>query len=130
MVAGATAGMVSSLVTCPLDVAKTRLQNQGAGEQVYRGAIGTLRTIFAREGLRGWYHGLTPTMLGYLPNWAIYFAAYENMKALVKGSAVSQGTSAAQCRMVARDRMPWRMVGMVGMAKAQLGMGIMCIWCE
>ena len=41
--AGAGAGVVSSVVTCPLDVVKTRLQNQGkaeAGVTPYRGTIG------------------------------------------------------------------------------------------
>lgn len=40
-IAGAGAGVISSVVTCPLDVVKTRLQNQGIGNLKYRGTVGT-----------------------------------------------------------------------------------------
>ncbi|KAG0764897.1 hypothetical protein G6F24_004853 [Rhizopus arrhizus] len=79
-IAGAGAGIVSSIVTCPLDVAKTRLQNQGVvlpGEKMYKGTVGTLSRIWYEEGIRGLYRGLSPTILGYLPTWAIYFTAYD-----------------------------------------------------
>ena len=32
------------------------------------------------DGLRGLYRGLGPTILGYLPTWAIYFAVYDGIK--------------------------------------------------
>lgn len=82
-IAGAGAGIVSSIVTCPLDVAKTRLQNQGIakpGEILYKGTIGTLSRIWNEEGIRGLYRGLGPTILGYLPTWAIYFTTYDYCK--------------------------------------------------
>lgn len=82
-IAGAGAGIVSSIVTCPLDVAKTRLQNQGIakpGERLYKGTVGTLSRIWQEEGIRGLYRGLGPTILGYLPTWAIYFTAYDYCK--------------------------------------------------
>ncbi|KAI8052779.1 mitochondrial carrier domain-containing protein [Thamnidium elegans] len=82
-IAGAGAGIVSSIVTCPLDVAKTRLQNQGVplpGERLYSGTVGTLSRIWTEEGIRGLYRGLGPTILGYLPTWAIYFTAYDYCK--------------------------------------------------
>ncbi|RKP36437.1 mitochondrial carrier domain-containing protein, partial [Dimargaris cristalligena] len=82
-IAGAGAGCVSAIVTCPLDVVKTRLQNQGRGDGItplYRGTLHTLRRIGAEEGIRGLYRGLGPTVMGYLPTWAIYFSTYDALK--------------------------------------------------
>ncbi|KAF9355822.1 hypothetical protein BGX26_006070 [Mortierella sp. AD094] len=85
-IAGAGAGLVASMVTCPLDVVKTRLQNQGliipTGKS-YKGTAGTLTKIWSEEGIRGLYRGLGPTIFGYLPTWAIYFTAYDYFKDLV-----------------------------------------------
>ncbi|RHZ65099.1 hypothetical protein Glove_319g121 [Diversispora epigaea] len=84
-IAGAVAGCVSSIVTCPLDVVKTRLQNQGKQVMdskipLYQGTGGTLKRIWVEEGIRGLYRGLGPTLYGYLPTWAIYFSAYDYFK--------------------------------------------------
>ena len=40
----------------------------------------TIRHIVHHDGLRGLYRGLGPTILGYLPTWAIYFAVYDGIK--------------------------------------------------
>lgn len=119
-ISGACAGLVSSIITCPLDVVKTKLQAQtstrassatpaqakplaapgavshpsliddarrwgkasGAeeGQRVYKGLVGTLRTIYRDEGIKGFYRGLGPTIFGYLPTWAIYFTVYDGCK--------------------------------------------------
>ncbi|KIO20317.1 hypothetical protein M407DRAFT_245857 [Tulasnella calospora MUT 4182] len=81
-IAGASAGFVSSVVTCPLDVIKTKLQAQKApkGSPGYLGVSATVREILVRDGLKGLYRGLGPTMLGYLPTWAIYFTVYDGVK--------------------------------------------------
>ncbi|KZV98866.1 mitochondrial carrier [Exidia glandulosa HHB12029] len=80
--AGGAAGFVSSVATCPLDVIKTRLQAQRthhAGDG-YLGVGATVKQIFIRDGLKGFYRGLGPTLLGYLPTWAIYFSVYDGIK--------------------------------------------------
>lgn len=88
---GASAGVTSGIVTCPLDVIKTKLQAQGGfqlrrngklihGETLYRGMVGTGKMIWRDEGLRGLYKGLGPMLLGYLPTWAIYLSVYERSK--------------------------------------------------
>lgn len=87
---GASAGVASGIVTCPLDVIKTKLQAQGGfarrGGQavepkaVYRGMLGTGKMIVREDGLRGLYQGLGPMLLGYLPTWAVYLAIYDRSR--------------------------------------------------
>ena len=38
--------------------------------------IGTLKQIAQREGFRGMYRGLSPTILALLPNWAVSIYLY------------------------------------------------------
>ena len=88
---GAMAGVASGIVTCPLDVIKTKLQAQGgfrptngrrvpSSKAIYRGMLGTARVIWTEDGLRGMYRGLGPMLLGYLPTWAVYMSIYEQSK--------------------------------------------------
>ncbi|KAI0662045.1 mitochondrial carrier [Cubamyces menziesii] len=82
MIAGAGGGLVASVATCPLDVIKTKLQAQRAvnPQQGYLGVVATIKDILKHDGIRGLYRGLGPTILGYLPTWAIYFAVYDGIK--------------------------------------------------
>ena len=85
-VSGGIAGAVSGLVSCPLDVIKTKLQAQGGfqaakdgiklGTTAYRGVHGTAEMIWKEEGLKGMYRGLGPMLLGYVPTWAVYLTVY------------------------------------------------------
>ena len=82
---------MSGVVTCPLDVIKTKLQAQGGfaavqkGRHVghtklYEGLIGTGSVIWKQEGIRGMYRGLGPIIMGYLPTWAVWFTVYNKSK--------------------------------------------------
>ncbi|KAF2086083.1 mitochondrial folate transporter-like protein/carrier [Saccharata proteae CBS 121410] len=86
---GAMAGVASGIVTCPLDVIKTKLQAQGAfrrnsplppSKALYHGMLGTARTIWYEDGVRGMYRGLGPMLLGYFPTWAVYMSVYDASK--------------------------------------------------
>ncbi|QUC16169.1 uncharacterized protein UV8b_00410 [Ustilaginoidea virens] len=90
-VAGAVGGFTSGVVTCPLDVIKTKLQAQGlyrvlhdgrhVGQpRMYNGLVGTARVIWREEGIRGMYRGLGPIVMGYLPTWAVWFTVYNKSK--------------------------------------------------
>lgn len=86
--AGAAAGVIAATFVCPLDVIKTRFQVHGLprlGNGSVRGSliVGSLEQIFQKEGLRGMYRGLSPTILALLPNWAVYFTIYEQFKGLL-----------------------------------------------
>lgn len=96
--------MVASVLTCPLDVIKTRLQAQKKSKgHTLDGVIGwftnfviglrylaltlrfidTVKKISHEQGFKGYYKGLGPTILGYLPTWAIYFTVYDEVKAIL-----------------------------------------------
>lgn len=90
-IAGAIGGFTSGIITCPLDVIKTKLQAQGgyvptdqgrhAGHpKLYNGLVGTAKVIWREEGIRGMYRGLGPIVLGYLPTWAVWFTVYNKSK--------------------------------------------------
>lgn len=86
--AGAAAGVIAATFVCPLDVIKTRFQVHGLptlGNGTVRGSliVGSLEQIFQREGLRGMYRGLSPTVLALLPNWAVYFTIYDQLKSFL-----------------------------------------------
>lgn len=93
-IAGGLAGAVSGLVSCPLDVIKTKLQAQGGFQAskdgikitttAYRGVQGTAATIWKDEGLRGMYRGLGPMLLGYVPTWAVYLTVYNKSQAFFR----------------------------------------------
>lgn len=91
---GAIGGFTSGVVTCPLDVIKTKLQAQGGftlvdkGRHVghpklYNGLVGTAKVILREEGIRGLYRGLGPIVLGYLPTWAVWFTVYNKSKSFL-----------------------------------------------
>lgn len=92
--AGAIGGFTSGIVTCPLDVIKTKLQAQGgytpidrgrhAGHpKLYNGLVGTASVIWREEGIQGMYRGLGPIVLGYLPTWAVWFTVYNESKTVL-----------------------------------------------
>lgn len=43
-------------------------------------STGIFKNTVRHDGIRGLYRGLGPTILGYLPTWAIYFAVYDGIK--------------------------------------------------
>ena len=45
-----------------------------------RSSADTIKSVWRYSGFKGFYRGLGPTMLGYLPTWAIYFAVYDGIK--------------------------------------------------
>jgi len=94
-VAGGLAGATSAIVSCPLDVIKTKLQAQGGFEDrrevgqvnrqrtMYRGVKGTAIAVLREDGLKGFYRGLTPLLLGYVPTWAVYLTIYNQTRTYI-----------------------------------------------
>ncbi|KAI7741561.1 hypothetical protein M8C21_006329 [Ambrosia artemisiifolia] len=83
LLCGGLAGSTAALFTTPFDVVKTRLQTQIPGTaDRYNGVYNTLRDIAQHEGLQGLYRGLTPRLVMYMTQGALFFASYESFKGL------------------------------------------------
>ncbi|CRL04457.1 CLUMA_CG017540, isoform B [Clunio marinus] len=77
-VAGACAGCVSQTAIYPLEVLKTRLALRKTGQ--YAGMLDAAKKIYAGEGLRSFYRGYIPNVLGIIPYAGIDLAVYETLK--------------------------------------------------
>ncbi|CAK7335544.1 unnamed protein product [Dovyalis caffra] len=81
LVCGGLAGSTAALFTTPFDVVKTRLQTQIPGSMSPYGSIfHALQEIGKNEGLKGLYRGLTPRLVMYMSQGALFFASYEFLK--------------------------------------------------
>ncbi|XP_052171503.1 adenine nucleotide transporter BT1, chloroplastic/mitochondrial-like [Diospyros lotus] len=77
LVAGACAGVSSTLVTYPLELLKTRLTIQGG---VYDGLFDAFIKILQEGGPRELYRGLTPSLIGVIPYAATNYFAYDTLR--------------------------------------------------
>lgn len=77
-VAGAMAGGISQTAIYPLEVLKTRLALRKTGQ--YRGITDAVKKLYAREGIRSFYKGYIPNILGIIPYAGIDLAVYETLK--------------------------------------------------
>ena len=71
------------IVTYPLDVVRRRMQMKGVMGSTfpYRNTPHAVTTIFANEGVGGFYRGMLPNLLKVAPSVAIAFVTYELTKA-------------------------------------------------
>ncbi|XP_052027151.1 solute carrier family 25 member 43 [Apodemus sylvaticus] len=85
IVAGSLAGMVSTTVTYPTDLIKTRLIMQNMLEPSYRGLIHAFSTIYQQEGFLALYRGVSLTVVGAVPFSAGSLLVYMNLEKIWNG---------------------------------------------
>lgn len=80
--AGAATGAIQSVICCPMELAKTRMQMQGTGQKkssrkLYKNSMDCLVRIYSREGLWGVNRGMVTTLIRETPGFGVYFWAYD-----------------------------------------------------
>ncbi|XP_020710507.1 calcium-binding mitochondrial carrier protein Aralar1 isoform X5 [Athalia rosae] len=74
-VLGSIGGAVGATAVYPVDLVKTRMQNQRTGsfigELMYRNSIDCFKKVIRHEGVTGLYRGLVPQLMGVAPEKAI-----------------------------------------------------------
>ena len=68
---GGVAGIVGVASVFPIDLAKTRLQNQRVGNEMYKSMLDCLRKVVSTEGFFGMYRGSAVNLLLITPEKAI-----------------------------------------------------------
>ncbi|XP_047151181.1 adenine nucleotide transporter BT1, chloroplastic/mitochondrial-like [Vigna umbellata] len=77
LIAGACAGVSSTICTYPLELLKTRLTIQRG---VYEGLLDAFLKIVREEGAGELYRGLTPSLIGVIPYSATNYFAYDTLR--------------------------------------------------
>ncbi|KAJ0745314.1 putative mitochondrial carrier protein [Helianthus annuus] len=81
LIAGAAAGISSTICTYPLELLKTRLTVQRG---VYKNLVDAFLKIVKEEGPAELYRGLTPSLIGVVPYAATNYFAYDTLRKAYK----------------------------------------------
>jgi solute carrier family 25 (mitochondrial aspartate/glutamate transporter), member 12/13 len=110
---GSVAGAIGATVVYPIDLVKTRMQNQRSGKLaavsgetlLYRNSLDCFGKVIRGEGAIGLYRGLLPQLVGVAPEKAIKLTMNDLMRGLLKdknsgnisvlGEVISGGTAGA-----------------------------------
>lgn len=71
---GGIAGALGATAVYPIDLTKTRMQNQRSkvvGELLYKNSLDCVKKVYRNEGFKGFYRGLPPQLIGVAPEKAI-----------------------------------------------------------
>ena len=71
---GSIAGAFGAFMVYPIDLVKTRMQNQRSsrvGQLLYKNSIDCAKKVISNEGLKGLYSGVLPQLIGVAPEKAI-----------------------------------------------------------
>lgn len=91
-VLGSMAGAFGAFMVYPIDLVKTRMQNQrkaAPGQQLYNNSIDCFRKVVRNEGFLGLYSGVLPQLVGVAPEKAIKLTVND----LVRGFFTDQKTN-------------------------------------
>ncbi|XP_036913970.1 mitochondrial glutamate carrier 2 [Sturnira hondurensis] len=107
LINGGVAGLVGVTCVFPIDLAKTRLQNQH-GTDTYKGMIDCLVKTARAEGFLGMYRGAAVNLALVTPEKAIKLAANDFLRQLLLGDGVQRnlkmemlaGCGAGMCQVV------------------------------
>ncbi|EIW82136.1 mitochondrial carrier [Coniophora puteana RWD-64-598 SS2] len=79
---GSISGSVGATSVYPLNLVRTRLQASGSSghPQRYTGIKDVVIQTYARDGWRGFYRGLLPTLAKVIPSVSISYVVYEHSK--------------------------------------------------
>eukprot|EP00794_Sanderia_malayensis_P020318 gene20319-22317_t len=91
-IAAVTVAFAQSVIICPVELIKSRLQIQttSASQAEYRGVTDCVRKIYRKNGFRGFYLGMNATIIRDIPGFLSYFISYELICKGISSNATTQ----------------------------------------
>lgn len=83
--AGAMAGIITATSVYPLEVIRTRLSVQKNNKK-YNGIIDCSKKMYGSQGIKGFYRGLQPCLIGVIPLYAINFGLFKYFQKKMGGN--------------------------------------------
>ena len=111
---GSVAGAFGAFMVYPIDLVKTRMQNQRSqrvGEMLYKNSVDCARKVIKNEGAKGLYSGVLPQLVGVAPEKAIKLTVNDLIRghfsnpetgAIWWPHEIVAGASAGACQVVRR----------------------------
>ncbi|KAJ6483892.1 mitochondrial carrier domain-containing protein [Mycena vulgaris] len=100
-VQGGIAGGIGATIVYPIDMVKTRMQNQRStvvGQLLYKNSLDCAKKILRNEGFIGFYRGLGPQLIGVAPEKAIKLTVND----IIRGRATDPETG--------RIKLAWELI--------------------
>ena len=109
---GSIAGAFGAFMVYPIDLVKTRMQNQRAGrpgQLLYKNSIDCFQKVIRNEGFRGLYSGVLPQLVGVAPEKAIKLTVNDLVRgkftdvktgAIPVNAEILAGGSAGACQVI------------------------------
>lgn len=116
---GSMAGAFGAFMVYPIDLVKTRMQNQRSvqpGQQLYNNSIDCFRKVIRNEGALGLYSGVLPQLIGVAPEKAIKLTVNDLVRGwftdkksnqIYFGAELLAGGSAGACQVVSILMILW-----------------------
>ena len=73
------AGCISTFATYPFDLLRTRFAVQGEN-RIYSSIYGAIKEIYYKEGIRGFYRGVIPSIMQIMPQMGLIFESHRFFK--------------------------------------------------
>ena len=85
LIGGFSGGVLSTISLHPFELLKTRLAvNDGSGSENirhrYNGVLHAIRVIYRDGGVKSFYQGVTPNLIGASISWGVFLFLYERFK--------------------------------------------------
>ncbi|KIP10715.1 hypothetical protein PHLGIDRAFT_125406 [Phlebiopsis gigantea 11061_1 CR5-6] len=82
LMCGSVSGSIGATSVYPLNLVRTRLQASGSPghPQRYTGIMDVVQQTYSRDGWKGFYRGLVPTLAKVIPAVSISYVVYESTK--------------------------------------------------